>query len=205
MASASGSSTRKQLAWELVIWGLGFAIVLMVIVGVRAAWQRFHRTDEQVELEQYVKLQVPSLMEGERDVLTRLAPLSSRPGPGPESARALLVEDVVPRLIQLRKRAQTVEAHTADVRVLVADYLVWVDRLIDACRARVRAIDDTPGKRGIAEDGDPRVAGAAALVEVRARFATADAAADAWMSHVKAACERQHLVAPRQVSNQAGR
>ena len=177
-------SVKRQVLWELLLWGLGFAIVLMVVTGSYVGWQRLHRTDEQVELARYVEMELPSLMESERDVIGRLAPLSSRPGPSADKARALLVDDVTPRLIALRKRANAIVAQTEDVKSLVAGYLEWVDKLIDACRASVRAIDD------------PALDATAGLADIARKFALADAAAERWTTHVRAACERHHLLAP---------
>lgn len=153
----------------------------MLLVGLWVGYLRLHRSDEQIELTRYVELTLPALEESEREIFARLERLNQRPGLAPETARVLLVDDLIPRLIRLGRRAAEIEAHTEEVRRLIAEYRGWIDQLIDACRASVQAIDD------------PRADPASSLARIRASFARADALALAWREHLRQACERHRL------------
>jgi len=179
------SSTSKGAGFRAVLWTLRLAVAAMLLVGGYVAYQRLHRTPEQVELSFYVETEVPSLAGSDGDILRRLQPLTAGRGLDAAAARRLLVDEVIPRLVALRKRAASIIARTDDVKRLVADYLAWIDKLIDACRTSVRAIDD------------PDAAPEAALAQVRQRFAEADAAARAWSDHVREACVKHRLAPPQ--------
>lgn len=154
------------------------------LAGVAVAWQRYHTTDEQLELGRYVEMQVPSLLDMERAVYQRIDRLSTAPGPSPAEARALLVDDVMPRLIALRTKARSVEAHTPALRAIDDEYLATVDKLIEACRAAVRAIDD------------PSLSSEAGEELVRRKFYEAGTASKAWSQHLREACVKAKLTPP---------
>jgi hypothetical protein len=167
----------RALHWLLRVGAVG-----MLVAGVVLATRKFHRSDEQVELRRFVEQELPSLDAQERDVFARLATLDARPGPSPEVARALLVDDVVPRLIRLKKQATSVISRTEALKGVVAGYAAAIDKLIDACRTSVRAIDE------------PATAdGRAALQQVRTRFEEARAAASAWRKSLAATCQQNGL------------
>jgi hypothetical protein len=173
----------KRWTFGSLLWGTRLAIGVMALVALAVGYQRLHRSDEQVELAQYVEHEVPVLQAEESVLLGRLQPLSAVPGPSPETARKLLVDDVLPRLIALRKRASSIVTKTEVVRALRADYLAWLDRLAEACRTSVRAIDD------------PNADATRSAALLRQRFTEADEAAKRWNEHVRSACV-QHRLAP---------
>ena len=146
---------------------------------------RLRRTPEQQELSHYVKLEVPSLFAAEEPIDERIARLNKAPGLKPEEARALLVDDIIPRLVRLRRQAEGLELHTNEVKQLNDEYLRVTDELIDACRACVRVIDD------------PQLPDGAGLVVVRERFADVRRALETWDEHVRAACVRNRLAKPQ--------
>lgn len=145
---------------------------------------RVRRSPEQIELTRYVELEAPALerMEGPaRDALERLG--TGKGGAlSPEEARKLLVDDVIPRLLKLKKQAGEYRPQTTEVRALHDEYLRVTDRLIDACRACVRVIDD------------PKLPESEGLSTVRREFAAVREAYATWQEHVEAACARHRLV-----------
>lgn len=145
---------------------------------------RLRRTPEQQELRHYVEVEVPSLLSLEEPIDARIARLDERPGLAPEAARALLVDDVIPRLVKLRRQAEGLQHKTDEVRALDRQYLGVVDQLIDACRACVRVIDD------------PKLPDGAGLLLVRERFADMHRALAAWDDEVRLACVRHRLAKP---------
>ncbi len=146
---------------------------------------RLRRTPEQQELTHYVKVEIPSLFAAEEPIDERIARLNRAPGLKPEEARALLVDDIIPRLVKLRRQAEALELKTADARKLNEEYLRVTDELIDACRACVRVIDD------------PQLPDAAGLVVVRERFADVRRALESWDAHVRETCVRHRLAKPQ--------
>jgi len=148
------------------------------------ALHRFRRTPEQQELTRYVKVELPALFAAEQPIEERIDRLGRAPGLKPEEARALLVEDIIPRLVKLRRQAEGFQLHTAEARRLNEEYLALTDQLIDACRACVRVIDD------------PKLPEGAGLVVVRERFADVRRAYRAWDDHVRQACVRHRLAKP---------
>lgn len=173
----------KRWTFGSLLWGVRLAIAAMALLALVVGYQRLHRSDEQVELSQYVEHEVPVLQAEEAVLLGRLHPLSAVPGPSPEAARKLLVDDVLPRLIALRKRALSIVTKTGVVRALRDDYIAWLDRLAEACRASVRAIDD------------PTAEATRSAALLRQRFTEADEAAKRWSEHLRSACV-QHRLAP---------
>jgi hypothetical protein len=158
--------------------------LVVFAVGVGLAVHRLRRTPEQQELTRYVRLEVPSLLAAEQPIQERLARLNRVPGLSPTQARSLLVDDVIPRLIQLRRQAEAQQARTFDTRRLHEEYLGVTDQLIDACRACIRVIDD------------PQLPDGAGLVLVRERFADVRRAYQAWDEHVRQACVLHRLAPP---------
>ena len=145
---------------------------------------RLRRTPEQQELTHYVQVEIPSLFSIEQPIDERIARLNRAPGLKPEEARALLVDDVIPRLLSLRKQADGLQLHTDEARRLNQEYLGVVDQLVDACRACVRVIDD------------PKLPDGAGLVLVRERFADVHRALAAWDEDVRTTCVRHRLAKP---------
>lgn len=145
---------------------------------------RLRRTPEQQELSHYVKVEIPSLFSVEEPIDERIARLNKAPGLKPEEARALLVDDIIPRLVMLRRQADGLQLKTAEAQKLNQEYLGVVDQLVDACRACVRVIDD------------PQLPDGAGLVVVRERFADVHRALEAWDEHVRTACVRHRLAKP---------
>jgi hypothetical protein len=146
---------------------------------------RLRRTPEQQELTRYVEMQIPSLFSVEQPIDERIARLGKAPGLKPEEARALLVDDVIPRLIGLRKQAEGLPLKTDETRRLNSEYLTALDQLMDACRTCVKVIEDQAVPDG------------AGLVLVRERFADVHRAMQTWDDHVRAACVRQRLAKPK--------
>ncbi|HEX6835680.1 MAG TPA: hypothetical protein VF334_03855 [Polyangia bacterium] len=145
---------------------------------------RLRRTPEQQELTHYVQAEIPSLFSIEQPIDERIARLNRAPGLKPEEARALLVDDVIPRLLALRKQAESLQLQTGEARRLNQEYLAAVDQLVDACRACVRVIDD------------PKLPDGAGLVLVRERFADVHRALLAWDEDVRTTCVRNRLAKP---------
>ena len=160
-------------------------ITLVVFAaGIGLALHRWKRTPEQIELSHYVGRELPSLFAAEQPIEERIARLGKVPGLKPEEARALLVDEVIPRLVMLRRQVEGLELHTDEARKLNAEYLHVTDELIDACRACVRVIDD------------PKLPDGAGLVVVRERFGDVQRAYHAWDEHVQQACVRHRLAKP---------
>lgn len=145
---------------------------------------RLRRTPEQQELTHYVQAEIPSLFSVEAPIDERIARLAKAPGLKPEEARSLLVDDVIPRLLGLRKQAEGLQLRTDEARRLNLEYLTVIDQLIDACRTCVRVIED------------PALPDGAGLVLVRERFADVHRALQTWDDHVRAACLRHRLAKP---------
>lgn len=145
---------------------------------------RLRRSPEQQELTHYVQVEIPSLFSLEEPIDERLRRLDHAPGLKPEEARSLLVDDVIPRLLALRKQAGGLQLHTGEARRLNQEYLGVVDQLVDACRACVRVIDD------------PKLPDGAGLVLVRERFADVHRAFEAWDEDVRRTCVRHRLAKP---------
>jgi hypothetical protein len=149
------------------------------------AVHRLRRTPEQQELTRYIKIELPSLFAAEAPIDERIERLGKVPGLKPEEARALLVDDVIPRLVKLRRQAEGLPLDTDEARRLNQEYLGVTDELIDACRACVRVIDD------------PKLPDGAGLVLVRERFADVRNAYQAGDAHVARACAAHRLAQPR--------
>jgi hypothetical protein len=105
-------------------------------------------------------------------------------GLAPEAARTLLVDDVVPRLLKLRQQAEAVDARTPAVYDLTRSYLRVLDRMLDASRAAVRAIDD------------PKLPGARGWEEVRRRIAEVEQARAAFAADLERTLKQHRLAGP---------
>jgi hypothetical protein len=160
------------------------ASLLLFAVGCGLLIHRLHRTPEQVELTRYVQKVLPSLFMSEQPINEAIERLGRAPGLKPDEARALLVDDVIPRLLKLRKQAEGLQLDTVEARALNDEYLKVTDELIDACRACVHVIDD------------PQLPSDAGLVIVRERFTTVRRAYQMWDQHVREACVRHRLAQP---------
>ena len=145
---------------------------------------RFRRTPEQQELTHYIEKEVPSLFSLEQPIDERIERLNRAPGLQPEEARTLLVNDVIPRLIALRRQAEGLPLATNEAKKLNSEYVALVARLVDACRACVQVIDD------------PKLPDGAGLVLVRERFSDIRRAYQTWNGHVRMACVRHRLAPP---------
>lgn len=161
-----------------------FASLIAFAAGVGLLVSRLHRTDEQDDLTRYVNEDVPKLRASEQPIDERVDRLAQAPGLKPEAARTLLVDDVIPRLIRLRKQVEELPSKTPETRRLNAEYLRVTDRYIDACRACVRVIDD------------PKLSTADGVKQVRQRFDEVRQAYADWEAHVAEACVRNRLAKP---------
>jgi hypothetical protein len=162
-------------------------LVSLLVFGVACGvlLHRLHRTPEQTELTHYVQKALPSLFLNEQPINEAIERLGKAPGLKPDEARTLLVDDVIPRLVKLRKQAEAVPLQTSEARALNDEYLKVTDELIDACRSCVRVIDD------------PQLPDKAGLVMVREHFADVRRAYQTWDQHVREACVRHHLAQPQ--------
>jgi hypothetical protein len=158
--------------------------LLLFAVACGLAVHRFRRTPEQQELTRYVKIELPALFAAEEPIDERIARLGQVPGLKPDEARTLLVDDVIPRLVKLRRQAEGLRIDTDEARRLNQEFLGVTDELIDACRACVRVIDD------------PKLPDSAGLVVVRERFKDVRDAWRTWDEHVRQACVRHRLAKP---------
>jgi hypothetical protein len=169
------------VSWHRVI---RFVAIAVFAAGLGLAYHRLHRTPEQDALQQLVEVDLPKIRPAESAVNERIQRLGQAPGLKPEEARTLLVDDVIPRLVRLRKQVEELPRPEAETRALLDEYLQVTDQLVDACRTCVRIIDD------------PKLSTGDGLLQVRRRFAQVEAAYQAWDRHVADACARHHLAAP---------
>src|SRR5688572_18198924 len=104
---------------------------LLVLAGsLGLAYHRLRRTPEQKALTQFVEVDLPKLVSSEGPIHERIDRLGRAPGLKPEEARTLLVDDVIPRLLRLRKQADEVPAPTPETKALIAEYQKVTDDLI---------------------------------------------------------------------------
>jgi hypothetical protein len=154
------------------------------LAGAGLAFHRLHRTPEQESLQRLVEVELPKIRPGEAAVNERIERLGRAPGLKPDEARALLVDDVIPRLVRLRKQVEELPRSETESRLLLDEYLKVTDQLVDACRTCVRIIDD------------PKLSTQDGLKQVRDRFAEVHRAYQAWDQHVAEACARHRLAPP---------
>jgi hypothetical protein len=170
-------SSRAHLAIRL-------AALIAFAGGLGLAYHRLHRTPEQEALQKLVEDDLPKLRGPEGEIEARVSRLNRAPGLKPDEARALLVDDVLPRLVRLKKQAEELPAPTPETRALRDEYLKVTDQLVDACRTCVRIIDD------------PKLSEGVGVAQVRERFLAVSQAYRAWDQHVAEACARHRLAAP---------
>lgn len=168
--------------WILRLTRLAILLTFLATVGLLI--HRFRRTPEQQELTHYIEKEVPSLFSLEQPIDERIERLNRAPGLTPDAARDLLVNDVIPRLIALRRQAESLPLHTDEAKRLNAEYIALTGQLVDACRACVQVIDD------------PKLPDGAGLILVRERFADIRRAYQTWDGHVRLACVRHRLAPP---------
>jgi hypothetical protein len=169
-----------------VTWHRAIRVLSLLVfaAGIGLLIHRLERSPEQKDLTHYVEAEVPALQAAEGPIQQRIERLGKAPGLKPEEARALLVDDVIPRLIKLRKAAGDARTETQETRTLHAEYLKVTDRLIEACRTCVRVIDD------------PKVSTVDGFKKVQAEFAAVRQAYFDWDEHVREACVRNRLAPP---------
>jgi hypothetical protein len=158
---------------------------MVFAAGITLLLHRLSRSPEQKDLTRYVELEVPALERAEAPIQERIDRLGKAPGLKPEEARRLLVDDVIPRLIKLKKQAGDARTDTDETKQLNAEYLQVTDRLIEACRTCVRVIDD------------PKLSTGAGYKQVQAEFEAVRKAYQAWDEHVRQACVRHRLAPPK--------
>ncbi len=159
-------------------------ILLSVSVGIGLLAHRVRRSPEQEDLTQFVAVQLPSLLNTERDARATLERLGEKPGLTPVQARALLIDEAIPKLIRLKHQAEGLSARTFESEQLKREYVHAVDELTDAARACVRVIDD------------PKLPEGAGLTIIRERFAFVEQVFASWDAHVRQACVRHRLAPP---------
>ena len=159
-------------------------LLLVVAGGVGLALHKMRRTDDQLELTHYVEKDLPPLAAEEQAIAEALAALCGDKQLSPAAARHRLVDELNPRLIKLRRRAEALQPSTRTVRTLAAEYLRVVDGWTDAARTAVHAIDD------------PKLSTEAGVVAVHERLAEAARASKLFDEHL-VATSRMHRLAPR--------
>lgn len=161
-----------------------FALLAAFAAGIGLLAHRLERSPEQRDLTRYVETTLPPLRALEQPILVEVARLGQSPGLAPAEARQLLVSQTIPAILKLRKEAEAVKTTTAEARGLASEYARAVDKLLDACRASVRVIDN------------PKLSTQAGLAEVRRAFIDAEKARERWDADVRQACRRHHLTGP---------
>jgi hypothetical protein len=164
--------------WHKVI---RIVCLLAAAGGVGLLIHRLNRSPEQKELTRYVEVEVPAILSLEQAIQQRIDRLGQAPGLKPEEARTLLVDDVIPRLIKLKKQVGDLKFQTVEVRELNDEYIKVTDRLIDACRACVKVIDD------------PKVSTVDGMKQVRSEFDAVRTAYQTWDDHVRTTAKRHRL------------
>jgi hypothetical protein len=160
------------------------ACLIAAAAGVGLLIHRLRRTPEQKELAHYIEAEVPAIRNLETPVLERVARLWQAPGLKPEEARQLIVDDIVPRLLKLRKLVAELKVETQVVRDLNDEYLKVTDRHVDACRACVQVIDD------------PKLSTQDGFARAKKEFEAVKAAYVEWDKHVAAAARAHRLAKP---------
>lgn len=172
---------------QALLWAMRLGIVAMLSVSGAFLYTRYHQTPEQVELVRYVEIDIPSLDAVERPIVFNMQSLLQSRSTRPEDARRILVDELMPQLIRLRKLAEAPvrASQTRVVQELAREYQVTVDEFIDACRTAVRVIDD------------PHLEAQAGLSQVQAAFQRAAERSQSWRSHVAQTTADLHLLKRR--------
>jgi hypothetical protein len=160
-------------------------LLLIAAAGVGLLSHRTRRSEEQVELTRYVERELPPLLAEEAAISDGIGGLLGERSLPPESARKRLVDELVPRLIKLRRRAEALQPSTVTVRQLAAGYLVVIDAWTEAARTGVRV------------DDDAKLSTEASVAQVRERVAEAARAAQEWRQRLVQTCTHHHLHAPK--------
>lgn len=156
--------------------------VLAICGGAAFGLRRCETTPEQADLEHFVTVELPHLQRADREVqerLERLGDLKLKP----EDARKLITDDLMPRLVKLSRAATEVRRSTAEVDGLCRAYAQVIDRVSQALRVCLKAIDA------------PTLVATDALAQIRAEFAAVDRAYRAWDDRLDRAL-RAHDLAP---------
>jgi hypothetical protein len=173
--------------------GIRLASILIFVASLGLLAHRLHRTPDQEELRRYVEVELPLLRTSEDAIFERLTRLRAVPGLQASEARTLLVDDVVPRLLHLRKEAEApLSTARFAARPLVKEYIEVVDRFIDACRTSIRVIDseDLSTKKSLERSRD--------------QFTAAQRAHQAWQERVRKTCALHRLAALPKSSEASG-
>lgn len=170
-----------------LLWFMRLGIVAMLSVTGAFLYTRYHQTPEQAELVRYVENDLPSLDGVERPIVQTMEALLASRTTRPEDARRILVDELMPQLIRLRKLAEAPvrASQTPAVQQLAAEYRATVDEFIEACRTAVRVIDD------------PKLEARVGLSQVQAAFQHAAERSQAWRSHVAETSASLHLLKRR--------
>lgn len=170
-----------------LLWGMRLGIVAMLSVSGAFLYTRYHQTPEQVELVRYVENDIPSLDAVERPIVSTMQSLLDSRTTRPEDARRILVDELMPQLIRLRKLAEAPvrASQTHAVQALAREYQGTVDEFIDACRTAVRVIDD------------PHLEARSGLAQVKAAFQRAAERSQSWRGHVAKTTADLHLLRQR--------
>jgi hypothetical protein len=163
---------------QAVLWFMRLSILAMIAVGLAVLYGRTRMSPAQKELVRYVEIEVPALKKVQGPIVDRLGDVLGDRHLPPERARRILVDEVMPGLVRLRKlsEAPIAAAQTQEVGALAREYQGVVEQYMEVCRTAVRAIDE-PGSRQ-----DPREA----LLRVHRTLAAALSGEQAWAGHVQA-------------------
>lgn len=170
-----------------LLWFMRIGIVVMLAVSAGYLYQRYHRSDEQTELMRYIEIDVPALDQVQAPIVRRIEDLLAARALSATEARRLLVDELTPQLVKLRRLAEAPlrASRTPEVQALATEYRVVIDELIDACRTAVRVIDD------------PKLGGPEGLKQVRDALRKAAERDRAWRDHVSETTSRLRLLKRR--------
>jgi hypothetical protein len=161
------------------------ASLVVFVAGLGLLAHRLRRTPDQEELRRYVEVELPRLRLSEYAIFALLSRLNEAPGLSAAEARVLLIDDLIPRLVRLRKQAEApLAAAQLAARPLAKEYIEVVDQLVDACRTSVRVIDDP---KMSTQDGAERS---------RNQFAAARRTYLTWQQRVEKTCILHRLTVP---------
>lgn len=170
-----------------LLWFMRLGIVAMLSTSGVYLYQRYHRSDEQTELMRYVEVDVPALDQVQAPIVRRIEGLLAARGLTAAEARRMLVDELTPDLVKLRRLAEAPlrASRTSEVTTLATEYRTIIEDLIDACRTAVRVIDD------------PKLGGAEGLTQVRTALRKAAERDRAWREHVAETTARLRLLKRR--------
>lgn len=165
---------RVSPVQQALLWFMRLGIVAMLSVTAAFLYTRYHQSAEQEELVRYVEIDLPSLDGVEGPLVQSMQALLESRTTKPEDARRMLVDELMPRLIRLRKLADAPvrASQQKAVKELATEYRATIDDFIEACRTAVRVIDD------------PKIDARVGLLQVQSAFHLAGQRSQAWRSHV---------------------